>query len=359
MSTEQHIYDEEVNLYSGDAFNLDSIILIQLNRLPTQFKKNTLIDALDCNVVEKYVIKNKQDVFKSIYNTGKELFNSYIKSKYESLFAYQYHGQTDVEIQNFHKEVFNRYVIENGYPYLIETLPHMIDKVYSPEYFEFANECLTIYLIEELRKWILKLKNKTNKSYSIKKDGAIDTFPTYQVRRLYEILKSRLLSMTKSHDTILIYDDITKEEAINVLEKGLPIDDSNKKLTALDFEYRDKFIRILQRTLIYYILSIINGPYKNQYTITKQLPIYNTETEQYRLYTTAHSLMGIAYDTLLFSLTALKESYKRSVCEFPNCNNEFEKIGNSPYCSIHTPSEIRAYTQHKYYEKHKKEATDK
>lgn len=357
MSKEQHIYDENVNLNGDDTFNLESIVLIQLNKLPREHKKSGLISTLDCSIVEKYVIKNKHEVFKSIYNVGKEIFNSFKKSKYDSLSLFEYYRVEDIEIQNFYKETFNNYVIENGYPYLIETLPHMRDKVHLPEYSDFLNDCLNIYIVEELRKWILKLKRKSNKSYNIKKNGTIDTYPTYQIRRLYNIFKDKLLARTQFTDAFLIYDRISKEEVIRVLKTGLPTDDTNKQLTPPDFEYREKFIRILQRTLIYYIVSNINGPYKIQYVITKQLPIYNEGTEQYRLYNTAYSLIGIAYDNLLFSLTALKESYKRSMCEFPNCNNEFEKIGNSPYCSMHTTEEIRAYTQHKYYMKHRKEAT--
>ena len=93
--------------------------------------------------------------------------------------------------------------------------------------------------------------------------------------------------------------------------------------------------------------------FKIQNDIIKKLPVYNTFTNQYRLYTIANSQMGIALDYLLFNLTASQKSDNRFMCEFPNCNNEFERIGKSKFCSNHSDNEIRAYIKHKSYIKNK------
>lgn len=352
MTKELSITDKNVNdLQSGgDLFGKDSIILIRLNKLPKDYKVKDIIDSSECTIVEEFLVKNRKEVFDSIYNTGKAIYKSLKEDTFNILFNYFMDGYPSGDTQNLFKETATKYIQENGFPYLTEDLPHLLEHVYSPDYYAFIDECVTIYIIEELSKWVHKISQNKNQGHINKSNGgSFDTTPTYKIRSLFDIFKSRLISIMTITTNVLFNDDISQEEVLEVLNRGLPTDDTNKKLSQEDIDYRNKFLKILQRSLIYKVIAVINGPYKLQYIVTKQLPIYNTTSHQYRLYTIAHSLMGIAYDHLLLNLTATKYNYERAICAIPSCNNEFEKIGKTIFCGEHEEWEIRRYINQKYY----------
>lgn len=348
---ESFIDDVDKNKSDSDNFGANSIVLVKLNKLSNQNKKSVVINTLDCDEIDNYIIKDKRIVFESVYKTGKKIFLAFKDSEYNTISDYRQGMPTDSSINDLYTNLFNDYVFENGYPYLIGTLPSLNEKIICPEYFEFIDSCFNIYVIEELRKWVFKERKKIEDWEMKKKNGININIDTREFKIKYNIIKDELIYAMENQTSIIIYDDIDKKEVIDTLKKGIQI--SKEKLTDKDIEDFTNFLKVLQRTLIYYILSIINGTYKKQYTITKQLPIYNEETLQYRLYTIAYSLMGIAYDSLLFSLTALNKSYMRKICEFPQCNNEFEPYGRTKYCDCHSNEEIRAYTKHLSYMKKK------
>lgn len=352
MTKELSITDNKVNdsQSGGDLFGKDSIILIRLNKLPKDYKETNLIDSTECTIVEEFLVKNRKEVFDSIYNTGKTIYKSLKEDTFNILFNCFMDGYPSGDTQNLFKETATKYIQENGYPYLVEQLPHLPDKLGIPNYYEFINDCVTIYIIEELSKWVHKILQNKNQGRINKSNGvSFDTTPTYKIRSLFNIFKSRLISIMTITTNVLFNDDISQEEVLKVLNHGLPIDNTNEKLSQEEIDYRNKFLKILQRSLIYYVIAITNGPYRLQYIVTKQLPVYNKTSQQYRLYTMAHSLMGIAYDHLLLNLTATKYNYERAICAIPSCNNEFEKIGKTIFCSEHEEWEIKRYINQKYY----------
>lgn len=358
MTKELSITDNKVNdsQSSGDLFGKDSIILIRLNKLPKDYKVKDIIDSTECTIVEEFLVKNRKEVFDSIYNTGKVIYKSLKEDTFNILFNYFMDGYPSGDTQNLFKDTFNKYVQENGFPYLTEELSHLLDHVCSPDYYEFINECVTIYVIEELSKWVHKILQNKNQGHINKSNGvSFDTTPTRKIRALFDIFKSRLISIMTIATNVLFNDDISQEEVLEVLNRGLPADNTNEELSQEEINYRNKFLKILQRSLIYYVIAITNGPYRLQYIVTKQLPVYNKTSQQYRLYTMAHSLMGIAYDHLLLNLTAIKYSYERAICAIPSCNNEFEKIGKSIFCGKHQKEEIKKYINQKYYANKKNE----
>lgn len=350
MNPESSTNNQTIN---EDKFGKDSIILIRLNELSTSPKTNDVVIGNDCKVVKEYLIKTKKEVFDSIYNTGKE---AYKQLKDNILFEYFMGGFSNADIQKSFKELFNKYVQSNGFPYLVGSTPYQSYSVVAPNYYEFVNECITIYMTEELRKWIIKIQQYQSKDSN---SSSMTTLPTKKLRPLFDMFKSRLQPSLINSTNSLINDGLNNNEVLNILDNGLPEDNTNKELTPKEINYRNKFLKVLQRTLIYNIISTINGSYREQYIVTRQFPIYNEASEQYRLYTMANSLVGIAYDYLLFNLTTTKQSYEKRICEMPNCNNEFEKTSKSNFCNAHSQEEIRKYINHKYYMLHKNQSQPK
>ena len=370
MSEELHIIDKEANTIetSGDEFPIGSIVLVKLNKLPDNFEINNYIKQEDCSKEEEYVIKNRKNVFNSIYNVGKNIYElleddiSNVERKEMFLFSVESSEENYSKAKTNDrkkiiklKNIYNEYIQENGWPFFIGEMKYFKEKTYNltPRY--FLSECLNLYTIEELRKWILKINQRIEvNTTDDKKEKNYFNFATRKLRDLYDIHKNLLIITTTYYPDTLINDGLSSKEIVDTLERGMP-NNTNKKLTQNEIDCYKNFLKVLQRSLMYLILRVMEfSGHEEQYLISNRLPIYNSQSEQYRFYTLAHSLIGIAYDYLLFNLSATKRNYERIVCEFPNCNNEFEKTGNSPYCSLHTMAEIRAYTQHKYYMKHKK-----
>ena len=88
MTKELSITDKNVNdLQSGgDLFGKDSIILIRLNKLPKDYKVKDIIDSSECTIVEEFLVKNRKEVFDSIYNTGKAIYKSLKEDTFNILF---------------------------------------------------------------------------------------------------------------------------------------------------------------------------------------------------------------------------------------------------------------------------------
>lgn len=338
--------------YGADKFAGDSVVLIQLNKLPVSHETYNLVEGIDCKVVEKYVIKQRKEVFETVYDFGKIVYKYLsVKHNYSNLSELINPAILDKETITFLKNIFNEFVQNNGYPYMIEKLPHIDDNVPIPDYLEFINESITIYIIEELRRWIIKLRIEETSVGSNNFDIEYVTSRTNKAVKLFNLLKSELIASLMNRKCSVIYDNISENEVIQLLQKGFPIID---KKTPLTKKVLLEFLTILQRTLIIYVIEIINGTYKNQYNISKRLPIFNSTSDQYRLYIMAHSLMGIGYDYLLSGLTVSKISFERAICNYPDCNNEFEKDGTGKYCPIHQDDEYkRKHIKHKSYLKNK------
>lgn len=325
------------NNSTDDSFNKNDLVLLKLSSLSDD-NYNDVITKADCTRIEKNIIKNSEETFNSIYSTGKELFKL-LKSNFgnQNVNNLIDKGFADPIIHSKLKDIFNKYVQENGFPYFIE------DKVQVPQYNEFLYECIMIYLVDEMRRWNFKIK----RDY---KDG-LSFIPTDKFESLYNILKQELVAITYNIKDTLIEDNFNKLEIVKILDYGLPI---NKNNEGVDEYTPDKFFIILQRSIILYIVNRFNGRYSEQYTLTKQLPVFNEASQQYRIYQTSKSLMGIAYNYLLLNLSATEYSLRRKICDFPECNNEFEVIGKGVLCNNHTEEEIRWYRNKKDYDKNYK-----
>ena len=355
MKEEITIFNSEKNDtgLNSDLYEKNSIVLIRLNTLPSNYISNELINEKDCTISCSWIIKNKKEVFESIYNLGREIYNTFYKKKSNerTLPYYSYVLLDENNDKNKLKKLFNNYVKENGYPYLTETPQFLgIEKLRIPSHAEFLDVCMDFYIIEELRKWIAKIKNNQNVGYKSSKEGTTLTVPVQKFKSLYELFNTKIITWV-SHTNDSIFDDhYSKESVLTILDWGLPF---TSAVTEVEQAKLESFTMVLHRTLIYYLLTKYFGENFTQNSITKSIPIFNRTSDEYRLYTTAFSLTGIAYDYLLNNLTATKIGSTRAICEMPECNNEFEKLTKSNFCGLHEPEEIRKYINHKYYEKRK------
>lgn len=357
MKEEITIFNSEENDtgLNGDLYDKNSIILINLSKLPSNYTSDEFITVKDCTVSCSWIIKNRKDVFESTYNLGREIYNTFYK-KTDNEYQMPYYSYVVLDDQNDKNKLmilFNNFVKENGYPYLTKNLDFLgIKSVYVPKYSEFLDECMDLYIIEELRKWITKIKNNTNNGYKSSKEGTTITVPVQRFKSLYELFSTKLINWVSITNDKIFDDHYNREAVLYALKLGLPF---SSAITNSDLLILHRFISILHRSLIYYLLTKVFGKNFGQHNITKSIPIFNKTSDDYRLYTTAFSQVGIAYDYLLNNLTATKLGSTRAICEIPECNNEFEKLTKSNFCGAHSAAEIRKYINHKYYEKHKKE----
>lgn len=355
MKEEITIFNSEKNDtgLNSDLYDKNSIVLIRLNTLPSNHMSNEFINEKDCTISCSWIIKNKKEVFESIYNLGREIYNTFYKKKSNEhpLPYYSYVLLDENNDKNKLKNLFNNYVKENGYPYMTETPQFLgIEKLPIPSHAEFLDVCMDFYIIEELRKWIAKIKNNQNVGYKSSKEGTTLTVPVQKFKSLYDIFKPKIMNWV-AHTNYPMFDDHYNQEVVLYkLDLGIPFTSAVTKFEQAKLE---SFTMVLHRTLIYYLLTKYFGRNFSQNSITKSIPIFNRTNDEYRLYTTAFSLTGIAYDYLLNNLTATKTGSTRAICEIPECNNEFEKLTKSNFCGRHDQDEIRKYINHKYYEKRK------
>lgn len=345
MDKYQSITSKELNdiSYGQDLFKVGSVVLIQLNLLPDSYEDTDLIQNINCTIKKEYVVLEEKETFKKIIELGKRAFNI-IKKNTQNINDLSIEIASNKTTKNEIIELYNDFIKENGYPYLSEQLPHMKDKPYCPDYIELIDESVTIYIVNELRKWIFKIRNEEeNNTLS---NGIISNLS--KIKIIFSFIKQELISTTINSKDVVVYDHINKEQIVERLEHGLLEDDS----TTLIKKDLLEFLQILQRTLIYFILNRTNSSI--QYSVTKSLPIFNTTSDQYRLYPVAYSLMGIAYNYLLNNLTTSKISFERVICRYPGCNNEFEKEGKLQYCDEHKGENNRKFRNHTYYMKTKK-----
>lgn len=356
MKEETTIFNSQNNNigFNSDLYDKNSIVLVNLNKLPPNYISNGFVTEKECTISYSWIVKNRKEVFESVYNLGREIYNTFYKSSNSEhkLSYFSYDILSDQNDKNKLMVLFNNFVKENGYPYLIKNLEFLgIKSLFIPKYSEFLDECMDLYIIEELRKWITKTKNNTNTGYKTNKEGTTFTIPVQRFKSLYELFSLKLISWT-AHTSDTIFDDhYSKESILNVLDLGLPF---SSAVNDNDHFILARFTDYLHRSLIYYLLTKVFGKNFGQHNITKSIPIFNSTSNEYRLYTTAFSQIGIAYDYLLNNLTATKIGTTRAICEMPECNNEFEKINKSNFCTAHKDEEIRKYINHKYYIKHKK-----
>ena len=357
MKEETTIFNSEKNDtgLNSDLYEKNSIVLIRLNTLPSNYISNEFINEKDCTISCSWIIKNKKEVFESIYNLGREIYNTFYKNEKRSDGSpfpyYSYFFLDGNNEENIFKKLFNNYVKENGYPYLTETPQFLgIEKLRIPSHAEFLDVCMDFYIIEELRKWIVKIKSNQNTGYKSNKKGTTLTVPVQKFKSLYDLFKPKIMNWV-AHTNYPMFDDHYNQEAVLYkLDLGIPF---TSAVTEVEQAKLESFTMVLHRTLIYYLLTKYFGENFTQNSITKSIPIFNRTSDEYRLYTTAFSLTGIAYDYLLNNLTATKIGSTRAICEMPECNNEFEKLTKSNFCGQHDQDEIRKYINHKYYEKRK------
>lgn len=337
---------------TDDMFDKNDLILIKLNYLLSEYKQDDIIeinnwyDTNSHNYTVKndngfdtleYVVRNADEVFKSIRDTGSELLKL-VKNygKGETLDDLIHFCFCDYDATKELKQYFNHYIQKYGYPYLLDT------EVQCPQYEEFTLDCIMLYLINEVRIWNFKTRENVLDGYEC---PIGDRFA-----KLYDMIKQELIYITLNTSGREIFDNFDKQEIIQFLNYG----PSKYNLSGKEpsFEEYNKFFIILQRSLILFITNHINGKYKEQYIVSIQTPIYNESIEQYRLYKKANSLIGIAYDKLFLNLTATENSTERRICALPSCNNEFNAEGKIKYCSIHRSKDknSQGYKERKVYE---------
>lgn len=323
-----------------DDLQLNELILYKINLLPDSYELTSrdFITDIDCTVEKENVIINSKETFNKIYSTGREIF-TLLTAEYKNTTSFNNYlskGILDSRVSKQLKTVFNKYVEENGFPYLIS------DCIKHPSYYEFMNECMTVYLIDEVRKLNLKNKNPDLPGFG-------EIYYDEKFINFYNLIKPELISLTTNNQQIRIADNVDKLKTIEMLELGpYPTD---KGIEAIE-NYTEDFFLALQRSLILYVSTLINSEYKNQYIITKHLPIFNATSKQYRIYLTAYSLIAVAYNQLLLNLTSTEWSYERRICALPGCNNEFEAVGKIKYCEKHLNKDKNSigYKERKKYE---------
>ena len=252
---------------------------------------------------------NKEEVFEEILSIGKTLWEV-IEQKnsgksaleiIESAFNYN-------EQKNKLFEICKQWFIKNGYPYNYKSI---IEKN-EISYFYFIKDTILLYLFFEIHKYIFK--------YSINKQNRKKVKPL-KLLYLISLIKEMLICNANDNNSPF-YDNIINSENYFYL-----LDEANEKNDL------DNYLNVIRRAMITTIFNkIFYSDNKGDFLISKQIPIYNSFSGNYRIYECAYSIIGISYNELLFHLTAKEWSYKMVPCKYHKCINSFEKNKNQHYC---------------------------
>ena len=205
-------------------------------------------------------------------------------------------------------QLLKKWINENGYP--------------TPRKFslDFVNECKYLYLFDDCIKWMYKANDEdVNKSLQ----------PYINFFKNIELFNFDI----KNYENTSLYFLIMNEYGfdISLSDKEIEIFHTN------DLKHQTDIVEVLRKLILIAIHQITKSGLKfpNDYSVLKDKPFYNNETDTYSVVDVANSLIGIAFYRLNQNATTYYLGKRKRVCANPHCNNVFEiSKGNYKYCSI-------------------------
>lgn len=334
----------------NDNYDSESVILKRYSFIKNG-DKSSLYDCLF----------NSFDVFQSICDLGKELFEEYLRLNnctkneiyknritWDAIFNF---FDTDIGAKT---EFVNNWISENGLPYSIKV------DIKDQKLF-IIEDSLTCYLYSQLHKRLILWKEEKD-DYT---DPNRKPSPKYNIELYVSLLRidigqqiKKLLRGSKYNKGVMdiLLDDNNNEDEIY------------KKLDMLVYRngnyselIDDNIIFFIRTALISNIIDRFNDKYSidsGEYILSKQIPVYNSTTKEYRFYETAVSLMGIAWNRLLQILSTTEYGYTRVPCRNEECNNYFVKVGKNQFCETCIDNgTARKIIYREYNKKRKKQTT--
>ena len=210
-------------------------------------------------------------------------------------------------------QLLNEWIEENGYPTQNHPTPN------------FINNCIYLYLFNDCIKWMYKAnKDEFDIDYEAKLRFYVNFFKNIELFNIE-------IDPDKNHSLYFLIMN----------EYGFDISLSSREIEIFyncDFKNNlNDIIEILRKLLLVAIHQITKSgmEFPSNYSISKNKPFYNTETDTYAIVDVANSLIGIAYYRLNQNATSYYLGKRKRICANPHCNNIFEvPKGNHKYCSI-------------------------
>ena len=344
----------ECDFYDDDDFDEEYICInktyfgrLKYNKICNEHKlaETALSLGIFFKSDNKPYLYNKNSCFNSLLHLG-ELLNLEIKNKYNII------NINNLSTADMMKELYENYL----QPWLdLNVYPYYNEKIY---YLDFLLDCLYLYLLYDIHKWIIKL-NKIN-TYIDDEMVARE-----ESKEIIDIIIQKL-------KYINMKDFIINKYGFNLRYiYGLPIVDNidneliyldnlfNNRLTFNSIDEQNNFIDYVTKYLIECAKERTRE--RIDFTITKNFIYYNINSKQYRILETSFSVIAVAYDKLLLHLTSTELDYKREICHAKNCNNEFVKNSNRKiYCdNIECKKRRNTSKCRKFYETNTKPKREK
>lgn len=338
---------KQIEIEEDDNFD-EQYTLIQ-SRFIFADKNNTLSECgyLDWNFIkeEGQILFSDNSTFYSIYSIGK-LFKHKIK---ELGFTKIDEIEITYEIKNnltYFKEVIEKWIKLNGYPYLNDAEIFKNTWIFDGLITSFVKDCIKLNVIYDTHKWLIKIY--INRLIISEAPCAADELKNLKKCVEYLGLLNHELCASLEKYIANLKQEYTTDEIIDFIQTRM---EDSSKLQNIDT--LTNYINCIKYLLITYVKEITNRP---DFLITKQTPFKLNNSDQIRIMTSSNSIIGIAYQTLLFHLTSFTLGYKREICHARNCNNEFIKISNrQKYCQNEACQRYRNNKKSKHwYDKNQK-----
>ena len=245
---------------------------------------------------------NSNDVFKNIYNLGKELFNKY-NGIIHSFFSSDY---------NLIRENIDLFLRKNNYP-SIENNKHVDQLI-----LEFYYDAIYCYLLKDYNDLLTKLSNVKN----------VNKIPSNLINRLNElehILIDKLIFYHNTYKDNYLYNPSIEDKLFEE-SNALYIDEFNKD----NINYKNPIYFKLFRNAMLIYMHDIKRERGILFDVNYKFIGYNNDTNHFNKVKYAYSIMGIAYYILYNQIGCCDEMVP---CSNPECENLYEKNGNRKYCN--------------------------
>lgn len=296
-----------------DYYNPEDIVLLKYLKFENDKVKqinNVVLDSLE--------------VLESICNLGKEILNVFI-SEYSVRYVIKNNLDLDNIVEYLEQErekvnhIIYKWILENGFPYINNDNDDINLLIW---------DSLICYIFKELHKHSINFNNYVKSSKINRKDN-----PKYKISFYVSIIRNILIFTLQNAHNQRYVGECTKElmnedDIINIIKEL-----KGRKISSYDLFMDKDTLKLFDMGMITYILLHIDElKRKDNFKLTRQIPIYNKHANEIRFYNTATSLIGIAYNRLLINLTTTKYGYVRVECANPDCNNVFVKNGKNMFC---------------------------
>lgn len=324
---EERIIEIETERTTGedDAFEEDytyirnPLHLLSDDEMPQYIKTDSATEFRYS--VSQPAFYNNNSTFDSIYSLGKQFKETTEKLGISTL--------TDINRGTI-RSVIDSIMLDiqdwieiNGYPYFSGNISeYHLNKNDLP--IDFIRDSINLYVLYDIHKWLIKINREKE---------TISEFPNQspELNNLVRLINYiNLLDYSQDLDINCYIANIPKEyNYVDTYKFVLSVTNDFSYISSVKdlIKYSDS----IRDLLFAYIKSITNS---RDFIVTKQLPFKIKGSSQVRIRESANSIMGIAYQKLLFHLTSSNTEFKREICHARDCNNEFVKASNRQiYCS--------------------------